>query len=323
MAKIRVGIMGAGYIAGVHASVLARDERTQLTAVYDVDAQSAERLAGAHNATAVATTLELLERCDAVYITTPNTQHVSLAIAAIETGKHVFCEKPLATNVADAERVFEKSKEGPGIFQVGHNRRFAPVYATLKQMLSETYTPHSAHVKMNRGELLKPEWTGDPEITGGFLYETPIHMFDMMRFLFGEVESLHAVGSTHEYKEVDDFSVLLKFASGMHATLATAADASWLFPFERVEVFCHHSTLVTREMESLTSSSNLEGHFTVQTMQQLAREERWGYVQEDRAFIDSIVNDSPPLVTALDGLMSVRIANAVYESVRSNSPVVL
>jgi len=323
MAKLKIGIMGAGYIAGVHASVLANDDRVQIRAIYDTDAAAAERMAGSHNATAVATALEVLERSDAVYITTPNTQHVSLAIAAIETGKHVFCEKPLATNVADAERVFEKSKEGPGIFQVGHNRRFAPVYATLKQMLSETYTPHSAHVKMNRGELLKPEWTGDPEITGGFLYETPIHMFDMMRFLFGEVESLHAVGSTHEYKEVDDFSVLLKFVSGMHATLATAADASWLFPFERVEVFCHHATLVTREMESLTSSSNLDGHFTVQTMQQLAREERWGYVQEDRAFIDSIVNNSPPLVTALDGLMSVRIADAVYESVRSNGPVVI
>ena len=176
---------------------------------------------------------------------------------------------------------------------------------------------------MNRGELLKPEWTGDHEITGGFLYETPIHMFDMMRFLFGEVESLHAIGSTHEYKEIDDFSVLLKFTNGMHATLATAADASWLFPFERVEVYCHHATLVTREMESLTASSSLEGNFTVQTTQQLPREERWGYLQEDRAFIDAIVNDSEPLVTALDGLMSVKIADAIYESVRSGAPVTI
>ena len=323
MAKLNIGIMGAGFIARVHAGVLACDERVQLTAIYDVVPEAAERLATSYNATAVATTLELLERSDAVYITTPNTQHVSLAMAAIETGKHVFCEKPLATNAADAESVFEKSNEGPGVFQVGHNRRFAPVYASLRKMLSETYKPHSAHVKMNRGELLKPEWTGDTEITGGFLYETPIHMFDMMRFLFGEVESLHAIGSTHEYKEVDDFSVLLKFANGMHATLATAADASWLFPFERVEVFCHHATLLTREMESLTCSSNLEGHFTVQTMHQLPHEERWGYVQEDRAFIDSIVNNSPPLVTALDGLMAVRIADAVYESVRTNGPVAI
>lgn len=321
MERIRVGIIGAGYIGGVHAGVLARDERVQITAVHDVVPENAERLARSHNATPVATSLELLERCDAVYITTPNTKHVSLAIAAIETGKHVFCEKPLATNVNDAEKVFQTSRDARGIFQVGHNRRFAPVYAELKRIISDTHTPHSAHVKMNRGELLKPEWTGNPEITGGFLYETPIHIFDMMRFLFGEVETLHAIGSTHEYKETDDFSVLLKFTNGMHATLATAADASWLFPFERVEVFCHHATLVTQEMESLTCSINLEGHLTEQSMQQLPREEKWGYVQEDRAFIDSIVNGSPPLVTALDGLMSVEIANAVYESVKSGSPV--
>jgi len=146
-------------------------------------------------------------------------------------------------------------------------------------------------------------------------------MFDMMRFLFGEVEGLYAVASKHEYKELDDFSVLLKFTSGMHATLATAADASWLYPFERVEVFCHHATLITREMESLTYSINLEGHFTQQTMQQLPREEKWGYAQEDRAFVDTIVNSTPPLVTALDGLISVELVNAVYESVRSGSPV--
>jgi myo-inositol 2-dehydrogenase/D-chiro-inositol 1-dehydrogenase len=323
MNKIKIGIIGAGYIAGVHAAVLARDERVQLAAVYDAVPAAAEKLAGTHSARAVATPLELFERSDAVYITTPNTQHVSLAIAAVETGKHVFCEKPLATGVDDAQRVFKKASDSSNVFQVGHNRRFAPVYASLKRMLLETHTPHSAHVKMNRGELLKPEWTGDPAITGGFLYETPIHMFDMMRFLFGEVESLYAIGSTHEYNEVDDFSVLLKFANGMHATLATAADASWLFPFERVEVFCHHATIVTREMESLTCSSNLEGHLTEQTMQQLPREEKWGYVQEDRAFIDAIVDGTEPPVTAFDGLMSVQLVNAVYESVKTNSPVTI
>lgn len=317
MDQVRIGIIGAGYIGGVHASVLARDERVRITAVHDVVRECAENLARTHNITVTATALELLERCDAVFITTPNTKHVSLSLAAIEAGKHVFCEKPLATNLADARAVYERASKSRPVFQVGHNRRFAPVYVELKRLISETHKPHSAHVKMNRGELLKPVWTGDPEVTGGFLYETPIHMFDMMRFLFGEVESLHAFGSTHEYKEIDDFSVLLKFASGMHATLATAADASWLFPFERVEVFCHHATLVTREMESLTWSTNLEGHYSEQTMQQLWREEKWGYVQEDRAFIDSIVNGTQPLVTALDGLKSVELVDAIYQSCKS------
>jgi hypothetical protein len=62
------------------------------------------------------------------------------------------------------------------------------------------------------------------------------------------------------------------------------------FPFERVEVFCHHATLVTREMETLVCSSNIGGHFTEQSMQQLSRE-KWGYFR-DRAFIDAIVNDA-------------------------------
>jgi myo-inositol 2-dehydrogenase/D-chiro-inositol 1-dehydrogenase len=323
MTKVKVGIVGAGYIGGVHAGLLGRDERVDLAAVHDVDEQRAAKLARAHDAHVATTPTEVIERCDAVYITTPNTQHVALALATLDAGKHVFCEKPLATNIADAQSVFDRAtnKSAKSLFQVGHNRRFAPVYATLKQLVSETHKPHSAHVKMNRGELLNPVWTGDPSVTGGFLYETPIHMFDMMRFLFGEVESLHALGSQHEYNEIDDFSVLLKFTSGFHATLATAADAAWLFPFERVEVFCHHATLVTREMESLVISTNLEGHFTEQSMQQLPREEKWGYAQEDRAFIDSIVNGAPPLVTAFDGLMSVKLVHAVYESVESGKAV--
>jgi myo-inositol 2-dehydrogenase / D-chiro-inositol 1-dehydrogenase len=319
--KPKIGIIGAGYIGSVHAGILARDQRLQLAAIYDVDRERAEKLARSVDARVAAGATEVIERCDAVYITTPNTQHVALALATIDAGKHVFCEKPLATNISDAETVFAKAKRTKSVFQVGHNRRFAPVYATLKQLLSEKYVAHSAHVKMNRGELLNPVWTGDPSVTGGFLYETPIHMFDMMRFLFGEVESLTAIGSLHEYNETDDFSVLLKFSGGFHATLATAADASWLFPFERVEVFCHHATLVTREMETLVCSSNLEGHFVQHSMQQLPREEKWGYVQEDRAFIDAIIDGTPPQVTALDGLMSVELVNSVYESVRTSATI--
>src|SRR5690349_6925087 len=214
MRKTTVGIIGAGYIGNVHAGILARDERVQITAVHDVDHERAAKLARAHDANVAANPAEVIKRCDAVYITTPNTQHVALALAALNAGKHVFCEKPLATNIADAKSVFEKTTQSgfQSVVQVGHNRRFAPVYATLKQLLSDTHTPHSAHVKMNRGELLNPVWTGDPSVTGGFLYETPIHMFDMMRFLFGEIETLVALGSRHEYKEVDDFSILLKFA---------------------------------------------------------------------------------------------------------------
>jgi myo-inositol 2-dehydrogenase/D-chiro-inositol 1-dehydrogenase len=321
MAKIKIGFLGAGYIAGVHASILARDERVQVTAIHDVVKKRARQLARTAGAGLAHSTSEVLALCDAIYVTTPNTKHTELAILAAESGKHVFCEKPLATELDDARRVLKAAEKSKHLFQVGHNRRFAPVYAELKKMLSSTHQPHSAHVKMNRGELLNPDWVGDPKITGGFLYETTIHMFDMLRFLFGEVKTVHAVGSAHEYPEIDDFSALLTFAGGMHATLASSADASWLFPFERLEVFCHHSTIVTREMESLSYSESLDGRHVERSMHQLSKEEKWGYGLENRAFIDSIAGGLPPAVTAFDGFKSVELVDAVYESVRQGTSV--
>jgi len=316
MTKIRIGFLGAGYIARVHAAILVRDERVEITAIYDLQKPLAERLARSTGAAVAHSVAEVLAMCDAVYVTTPNTKHTELAVVAAEERKHVFCEKPMATTLGDARRVLKSAEKSDCIFQVGHNRRFAPVYAELKRMLSETHQPHSAHVKMNRGELLNPEWVGNPEITGGFLYETTIHMFDMMRFLFGEVATVQARGSRHEYQEIDDFSALFTFQNGMHATLASSADASWLFPFERVEVFCHHATIVTREMESLVYSEGLDGKQTEHSMHQLSKEEKWGYAQENRAFVDSIIEHTAPAVSAVDGYKSVEIVEAVYESIR-------
>ncbi|HEV2762971.1 MAG TPA: Gfo/Idh/MocA family oxidoreductase [Pyrinomonadaceae bacterium] len=317
MDKIRIGIVGAGYIGGVHAGLLARDERARVVSVYDVASGRADALARSCGAGVAREPAEVLDSCDAVYVTTPNTSHTELAVAACAAGLHVFCEKPLATNMEDARAVLKASASSGRIFQVGHNRRFAPVYAELKRLLEEGGPAHSAHVKMNRGELLNPEWVGDSALTGGYLYETPVHMFDMVRFLFGEVTELYAVGSAHDYPETDDFSVLLRFKSGAHATLATSADASWLFPFERVEVFRHHQTLVTREMESLTYSDTLAGDHRTVSAHQLPKEEKWGYAQEDKAFIDSVLSGAPPPVTALDGFKAVQLVDACYRAVRN------
>src|SRR6185295_9702713 len=109
----------------------------------------------------------------------------------------------------------------------------------------------------------------------------------------------------------------LRFASGLHATLASSADASWMFPYERIEVFCHHETFVTREMESFTSSSALDGQHTTQTMERLSKEEKWGYAQEDRAFVDAIIDQRPAVVTVDDGFAAVELVDACYQAART------
>ncbi|MEP7212333.1 MAG: Gfo/Idh/MocA family oxidoreductase [Acidobacteriota bacterium] len=320
MEKVKIGIVGTGYIGNVHGRIYSRDERAEVAALYDIVPERAERTARMIGGKVCASREELLENCDAVLVTSPNKTHKEIALDAIAAGKHVFCEKPFSIGIADATVLRDAANGGQGVFQVGHNRRYAPVYATLKELLRSD-SAHSAHIKMNRGELKNPIWTGDVNVTGGFLYETTIHLFDMMRFQFGEIEELVAYGSQHEYPELDEFSILFKFKNGFHCTFASSSDASWHFPFERIEVFCHHRTIVTEEMERLLDSRGMDANFETHTWHMTEKEERWGYVQEDKAFIDAILNGTMPPVTADDGYRSVELVESVYSAIRSGERV--
>lgn len=320
MDRIKIGIVGTGYIGNVHGRIYSRDERAEIAALYDIVPERAERTAKTIGGKICSSREELMANCDAVLICSPNKTHKEVALHALAAGKHVFCEKPFAIGIDDARELREAANASSQVFQVGHNRRYAPVYATLKELLKGD-AAHSAHIKMNRGELKNPVWTGDVNVTGGFLYETTIHLFDMLRFQFGEIEELVAYGSQHEYPELDEFSIIFKFKNGFHCTFASSCDASWHFPFERIEVFCHHRTIMTEEMERLLDSRGMDANFETLSFHMIEKEERWGYVQEDRAFIDSILNATVPPVTAVDGFKSVELVESVYAAIGSGDRV--
>lgn len=320
MNKTRIGIVGTGYIGNVHGGIYARQGRAEVAALYDIIPERAEATARRIGGKVCTSREELLDSCDAVLVCAPNKTHTEIASAALAAGKHVFCEKPFAIGVADAKKMLDTANKSNVVFQVGHNRRYAPVYVKLKELTAED-TPHSAHVKMNRGELKNPAWTGDVNVTGGFLYETTIHLFDMLRFQFGEIEELIAYGSQHEYPELDEFSIIFKFINGFHCTFASSSDASWHFPFERIEVFCHHRTIVTEEMTRLLDSRGMDANFETYSFHMLGDEEQRGFVQEAHAFIAAILDGAPVPVTAEDGFMSVELVEAVYESIRTGERV--
>ncbi|MER3430618.1 MAG: gfo/Idh/MocA family oxidoreductase [Blastocatellia bacterium] len=321
MTKIRIGIIGTGYIGNVHGRIYARDERVEIAALYDILTERAEATARSIGGKVCSSREELLDSCDAVLVCTPNRTHKEIGLHALSEGKHLFCEKPFAVGLEDAREFLDAAKSSGQVVQVGHNRRFAPVYRRLRQLLDDE-TPHSAHIKMNRGELKVPEWTGDVGVTGGFLYETTIHLFDMLRFQFGEIAELTAYGSRHEYPELDEFSIIFKFRDGFHCTFASSSDASWLFPFERIEVFCHHRTILTEEMERLIDSRGMDANYDVYACHMSEKEEKWGYLQEDRAFIDAIIESAEPPVTADDGFRSVELVESVYRSIKTGEKIV-
>ena len=316
MNKVRIGIVGTGYIGNVHGRIYSRDERAEIAALYDIIPEQAEITARAIGGNVCLSRDELMKNCDAVLICAPNKTHKDIALHAIAEGKHVFCEKPFAIGTKDALELRDAASASRCVFQVGHNRRFAPVYQKLKELL-QSDKPHSGHIKMNRGELKNPTWTGDVDVTGGFLYETTIHLFDMVRFQFGEIVELSAYGSQHEYPELDEFSIVFKFKNGFHCTFASSSDASWHFPFERIEVFCHHRTIMTEEMERLHDSRGMDANFETVSFHMTDKEERWGYIQEDRAFIDAILGGTDPLVSAHDGFKAVELVESVYSAIQT------
>lgn len=322
MEPIKIGIIGNGYIGGVHGRIFSGDERAIVSAVYDIIPERTNIAARSFNAIPCESREQLINSCDAVIVCTPNKTHFEIASDAVAAGKHVFCEKPFAIGIDEASRLRDIANAGEGVFQVGHNRRSAPVYQKMRELIAAD-EPHSAHIKMNRGELKVPEWTGDTNVTGGFLYETTIHLFDMIRFQFGDISELIAYGSQHEYPELDEFSIIFKLKSGFHCTFASSSDASWIFPFERIETFLHHRSIITEEMERLFDSRGMDANFDTHAFHMVEKEQRWGYVQSDRAFIDSIINGTSPIVTADDGYEAVRIVEAVYRSIETGEKVVL
>jgi myo-inositol 2-dehydrogenase/D-chiro-inositol 1-dehydrogenase len=169
---------------------------------------------------------------------------------------------------------------------------------------------------MNRGELLKPAWTGNDSVTGGFLYETPIHMFDMMRFQFGEIATLDA-----RLSGPNDFSMLIEFVSGMYATFVTSADTSWFFPYERVEVFGQYSTIETAEIESLAYRIGLDSETITEDFRPVPVAKRFGFEEEDRLFVDAVLSGGAPPVTAFEGYRSVELVCACYQSAAEKSMI--
>ena len=182
---------------------------------------------------------------DAVVIATPPFLHHSMVIAALEEGKHILCEKPMAKSVAESRDMVKIAERMGVIAMVNHEFRFVPVRARAKELIDEGYIgePYSASLTIYRSSLNDPNgipfgWLMEAEKAGGMLGAAGSHHVDALRWWFGDVKSVAgAVGtmvrrrrlpeSTHlaAVDADDNFSVLLKFVNGAIATIHYSATA--------------------------------------------------------------------------------------------------
>jgi myo-inositol 2-dehydrogenase/D-chiro-inositol 1-dehydrogenase len=294
-----------------------------LVGIADVVPAAAARLASEVETRALDGLPALIDAgAEAVFVCTPNSMHVEPVVAALEAGLHVFSEKPMATSLEGARRIREAAARARGVYQIGFNRRFAGVYRFARERITGgRISPRLAQMKHNRGELQQPPWTGDPSVTGGYLYETPVHLFDMGRFLFGDVAEVKGAARQSVYREMDGFVMLFTFASGVVASVTSVAHTSWLFPYERVEIYGDHCTVVTEELERAWFSPGTRDQAEAIDCFHMPFEKKWGYVEEDRLFVDAALRERAPAVTAEDGYRATELVEAVYRAARNGQAV--
>lgn len=183
---------------------------------------------------------------DTVVVATRHDSHADFVVQALENGKHVFVEKPLAIDMQQLESVevaYDAARSRGAVLQVmvGFNRRFAPQIVKMKSLLSQVSEPKSFVMVMNAGAIPANHWTQDNAVGGGRIIGEACHYIDLMRFLAGApiVDVMARRMGTNPHVEIveDKASITLGFADGSFGTIHYLANGAASFPKERIEVF--------------------------------------------------------------------------------------
>ncbi len=237
---VSVSFIGSGNYAGsvlIPAFKAAGARLVRIASASGTTSLHLGRKFGFAQATTDSNALIADSQTQAVVITTRHDSHADFVLRALEAGKHVFVEKPLALTEGELDDIEAAARVHPDLtLMVGFNRRFAPQVRRLKQLTEGAPGPKSLVMTVNAGAIPANHWTQDREIGGGRLLGEGCHFFDLLRYLVGapvsgfKVERMRATTA-------DTVSVLLNFTDGSLGTLHYFANGSKAFPKERLEIF--------------------------------------------------------------------------------------
>ncbi|MFV8827921.1 Gfo/Idh/MocA family protein [Alkalihalobacterium sp. APHAB7] len=332
MSKIRVGIIGCGSIAKHrHMPEYTNNEHTEIVAVCDIVEERAQEFGEKYEATAYTNYEELLQNADvdAVSVCTPNYLHAPVSIAALQAGKHVLCEKPMATSREDALAMIEAAKHSNKKLMIAHNQRFVPSHQKARQLIEngEVGKIYSFRTAFGHGG---PEgWSADGKDSWFFKKEQAfigamgdlgVHKTDLLRYILGEefVEvGAFVETSAKQNTDVDDTAVcVLKTESGIIGTLA----ASWSYVSKE-----DNSTIIYGENAILRLEDDPVHSLVIQYKNGEVVKFELGGIQTNESggqtntqvidqFITAIIEDQQPLISGEEGLKSLQVVLSALES---------
>jgi predicted dehydrogenase len=314
---MRVGVVGLGTIGQTHVSALRKVGVQQL---YGADpSPTARQHLQPYLAVCFADLHEMLSAValDAVVIATPPDTHRELAIAALEAGPGVLCEKPLAVTLEDGEAIAVAARRSPAPFQVGFCHRFQPQVSALRDLVraGSIGRPVLVNVSFVHGlSQLGREWIVDAgRAGGGVLFDSGSHAIDLFRFLAGDIDAVHGFTATLERQvaasRVEDTAVASLRSGAVLGTIVLA----WKTPPWEGLVEVVGSTGRARveydgDRVSLRIRAGQDGWRRVTT----GRENR--FVAQMRHFLACVRGEQAPLATLRDGMEATRTVLSIYQS---------
>jgi 1,5-anhydro-D-fructose reductase (1,5-anhydro-D-mannitol-forming) len=327
------GIVGAGDIANrVTAPAMKAARGNELVAVLRRTRAGAEEFAARHGARRAYDRLEDLladPEVGAVYIATPVARHHPETLAAAAAGKHVLCEKPLALDAAEGIEMRDACARAGVLLGTCFYQRFNARHAKIRALLNEEAVGRVTAVRMNFSGRLpdRPDaWRQVPEESGGGPYmDCGSHCADLLRFFFGEIVEVAAFADTlvARHRVEDTATSLLRLRGGAHAVVSchwTTGD-----PDES-----RGSMIEVHGTEGVIISFPLHEKFSRGTLRLVtgSRDESWSFEASTHVamledFAAAVAERRPPAITGDDGIASLRVVEAAYESSRTRRAVAL
>jgi predicted dehydrogenase len=334
---LRVGFLGAGLIATYHSKSL-RWSRADVTwaGVYDPDSARAAQFAAASGATACDSEDEVLDSCDAVYVCTWTSEHPRLVDAALARGLAVFCEKPLAVDLAAASTMAAAVARAGVVNQVGLVLRRSPAFLYLHHLVNDPASGRLMTVVFRDDQFIPTQgmygstWRGEVAKAGsGTLLEHSIHDIDILQWLAGPIATVSArAAHFHELAGIEDaVAVSLGFSSGAVGTLASVwHDVLERPSLRRVEVFCERGWFAMEEDDwygpiHWTRLGGARGSVRGPDLEAAVREAGLPAENPDRAFVDCAASGRPAHPDFATALRAHVVADAAYRSAAAGGAV--
>jgi myo-inositol 2-dehydrogenase/D-chiro-inositol 1-dehydrogenase/scyllo-inositol 2-dehydrogenase (NAD+) len=330
-------VVGAGRTGEVHGKNLAfRIREAEVVCVVDQNIEAAKTLANALGGVSYYEDLtEVIRRenFDAVFITTPTFTHHSLTIEAAEAGKHVFCEKPMALTLKEADEMISTTRRNHVKLQIGFMRRFDPEIRKAKSLIDEGVIGKPVLVKsVGRGPGLPPRWALDPKTGLGMVAEVNSHDFDTLRWLMNdEFETIYADAAAllrpdvaEEFPEFHDIiAVIARFRKGGFGIIDGGCPVNYAYD-ARVEVLGTEGLITIGEIQGTSLLiCHKDQKITTEPFHSWRDRFREAYIAEAESFIKSIIEDQEPKVTGEDGKKALEATLAAIKSIKERKPVEL